>query len=145
MTNCVSVFPPGTIHAVWTDEDSIFCGGHFLVPQVMDRFVDVLRQIELDPSRTNDVIGVDFFRLLENFILEALDSSSAGLTRAQLERFVLVLEKYANQEFGANIGLEDRTEGAHMDRRTKFLRKLHMKRWIPQLKTKAMGMRWETS
>jgi hypothetical protein len=76
------VFPPGTIHAVWTDEDSIFCGGHFLVPQVMDRFVDVLRQIELNPSRTNDVMGVDFFRLLENFILEALDSSSVGLTRA---------------------------------------------------------------
>jgi hypothetical protein len=134
------VFPPGTIHAVWTDEDSIFCGGHFLVPQVMDRFVDVLRQIELNPSRTNDVMGVDFFRLLENFILEALDSSSAGLTRAQLEQFVLVLEKYANQKFGADIGVEDRA--AHMDRRKKFLKILYKQKWIPKLKDKAKRMSW---
>lgn len=142
MTDCVSVFPPGTIHAVWTDEDSVFCAGHFLVPQVMDRFVDVLRQIELDPSRTNDVMGVDFFRLLENFILEALGPESAGLTRAQLERFVPVLEKYVNQKFGADIGVEDRAEGAHMDRRKKFLKRLHKQRWMPRLKDKATDMSW---
>jgi len=121
MTDADSVFPPGTIHAVWTDEDSVFGGGHFLIPQVMDRFVDVLRQIELDPSRTNNVIGTDFFRLLENFIREALDES-AGLTRAQLERFTLALEKYVNQKFEADVG--DRAESRHMDRRKKFLKAL---------------------
>ena len=142
MTDCVSVFPPGTIHAVWTDEDSIFCGGHFLVSQVMDRFVDVLRQIELDPSRTNDVKGVELFRLLENFILEALGSSSAGLTRAQLEQFVLVLEKYANQIFEADVGVRDRAEGAHMGRRKKFLKRLHEQEWISQLRHKATRMSW---
>jgi hypothetical protein len=142
MTDYISVFPPGTIHVVYTDEDSVFCGGHFLVPQVMDRFVDILRQIELDPSRTNDVKGVELFRLLENFILEALGSSSAGLTRAQLEQFVLVLEKYANQKFEADVGVGDRAEGAHMARRKKFLKRLREWNWIQLLKDKAARMSW---
>jgi hypothetical protein len=142
MTNCVSVFPPGTIHAVWTDEDSIFCGGHFLVPQVMDRFVEVLQQIELDPSRTNDVKGVEIFRLLENFISEVLGASSAGLTRTQLEQLVLVLDKYAKQKFEADVGVRDRAEAAHMDRRKKFLGRLHKMNWISQLREKAMSMSW---
>jgi hypothetical protein len=104
----------------------------------MDRFVDVLRQTELDPSRTNDVKGADFFRLLENFILEALSLSSAGLMRAQLERFVLSLEKYINQKFDT----EDRTEAAHMNRRKKFLKRLREQGWVQRLKDKAKQMSW---
>lgn len=87
-----SVFPPGTIHSVYTD--SVFAEDQFLIPQVMDRFVDVPGQTELAPSRTNDFKGVDFFCILENFIGEALESSSAGLTKARLCWLVLVLEKY---------------------------------------------------
>ena len=44
----------------------------------MDRFVRVLGQTELDPTRTctNDLKGVDFFRILENFILETIKVGS---------------------------------------------------------------------
>ena len=59
------MFRPGTIHAVYTGEDSVFCGGHFLTPQIMNRFLRVLGQTELDLSRTNDSKGVDFFQILE--------------------------------------------------------------------------------
>jgi hypothetical protein len=65
-----------------------------------------------------------------------------GLTRAQLEQFVLVLEKYTNQKFEADIGVGDRTEGAHMGRRKKFLKRLHEQEWISQLKDKATCMSW---
>ncbi len=110
----------------------------------MDRFVDVLGQVELDPSRTNDLKGVDFFRILENFMREALDSSSAGLTRAQLHRFVFMLEKYAALRFEANGRPRDRAESEHMKRRNKFLNKLQ-KSWIPQLKDKLLSMSWVSS
>lgn len=48
------MFPPGTIHAVYTEEDSVFCGEHFIIPQIMNPFLRVLGQTELDLSRTND-------------------------------------------------------------------------------------------
>lgn len=57
--------------------------------------MDVLAQTELNPSKTNDLKGVDFFRILENFIKECRGPPSAGLTTAQLHRFVDVLEVYA--------------------------------------------------
>ena len=60
---------PGTIRGVYTGEVSVFCGGHFLTPQIMNRFLRVLRQTELNLSRTNDSKGVDFFQILKNFIL----------------------------------------------------------------------------
>lgn len=50
-THCVSVSPPGTIHAVRTSEDVVGCDGHSLIPQVMDRFVNTLCQIEMDLLR----------------------------------------------------------------------------------------------
>lgn len=142
MTDCVSLFPPGTIHGVFTEKDTVFGGGHFLIPQVMDRFVDVLGQTELDPSRTNDLKGVDFFRILENFISEALDPSSAGLTRAQLHRFVLVLEKYAALRFEPHGRWRDRSESEHMKRRREFLNKLRKKSWISQLNDHVSSMSW---
>lgn len=142
MTDCVSLFPPGTIHGVFTEEDAVFCGGHFLNPQVMDRFVDMLGQIELDPSRTNGLKGVDFFRILENFIGEALDPSWAGLTRAQLRRFVLVLEKYTGLRFKAHGRSGDHGESEHMERRKEFLNKLRKRRWVSQLNDKVSSMSW---
>lgn len=73
----------------------MFCGGHFLIPQVMDRFLDVLGQTEMDPSRTNDLKGTDFFFIPENFIHETLMfddqdvENDAEQPYATLEDFVL--------------------------------------------------------
>ncbi len=92
--NSINVFLLGTIHAVYKDEDSVFCGGHFLIPQIMNRFSRVLRQKELDFSRTNDSKSVDFFQILENFILESLGLSTSELTRAQLHEYLLAIENY---------------------------------------------------
>ena len=142
MTDCHSLFPPGTVHAVYTEKDSVCCGGHFLTPQVMDRFVSVLGQIELDPSRTNDLKGVDFFRILENFIREALNSSSGGVTRSQLYRFVLELEKYTGLKVEAHKRLRDRAENEHIKRRNQFLTTLQKKRWVQQLNDKLSSMSW---
>jgi hypothetical protein len=142
MTDCVSLLPPGTIYASFTEEDTLFCGGHFLIAQVMDRFVDVLCQTELDPSKTSDLEGVNIFNILENFIIEALDSSSAGLTRAQLHRFVLVLKKYAALRFDPHGESGDDRESKHMKRRREFLDKLRKRGWISKLNDNVSNMSW---
>ncbi|MCJ1349757.1 hypothetical protein MMC31_007998, partial [Peltigera leucophlebia] len=41
------VFPPGKIHVVYTEEDSIFCGGHFLTLRITSQFLRVLGQCNL--------------------------------------------------------------------------------------------------
>jgi hypothetical protein len=147
MTDFVSLFPPGTIYAVFTDIDlscadidTVCCGGHFLTPQIMDRFVDVLGQTELNSSRTSDFKNVDIFRILENFIRETLRPWSAGLTRAQLYRFVFVLEKYAALRYEAHGRLKDHAKSEHMKRRREFLIQLHEKNWITQMKDKLSSM-----
>jgi hypothetical protein len=140
MTDCVSLLPPGTIYATFAEEDSLFCGGHFLTPEVMDRFVILLGETELDPSRASDLEGITIFNILENFIREALDSSSAGLTRAELYRFVILLEDYVALEFEAHGGSEDRGESNHMKRRREFLDKLRERGWISQLRDKVSSM-----
>lgn len=91
--NQVSIFPPGTIHVLYTEEDSVFCGGNFLTPRIMSQFLRVLGQIEVDPSRTNDEKNVDFFQFLENFIGETLKTSKPELTKRKLNKFVVTLEK----------------------------------------------------
>ena len=137
------MFPPGTIHTVYTEEDSVFCGGHFLTPQVMDRFLEVLGQKELDPSRTKDLKILDLFQRLENFIKEALSLSLPGLTKTQLHQFVLNLEKYILLE--PQLRSEDWTENAHMERRQVFLKRLRKKGWMAGLNRKLESMSWESS
>lgn len=92
--------------------------------------MDVLGQTELDPSRTNDLKGVDFFRILENFIRETLESSSPGLTKAQLRRFVLVLEQYLALKMDVQSRPKHDAESDHMKRRKQFLNKLQKQRLI---------------
>ena len=59
----INMFLPGTIHAVYKDEDFVFSGGYFLTPQIMNRFLRLLGQKEFDFSRTNDSKSVDFFQI----------------------------------------------------------------------------------
>ena len=107
--------------------------------------MDVLGHIELDPSRTNDVKGVDFFHILENYIRESLESSSTALTRAQLHRFVLRLEEYANQRIKASPRSNDHAESKHLSRRNKFTSKLHKQGWMEKLKSKLASVSWVRS
>lgn len=138
--NNISVFPPGTIHAVYTEKDSVFCGGHFLTPQIMNRFLRVLGQTESDLSRTNDSKGVDFFQILENFMIESLGSSTPELTRSQLHKYVLALENYLQLTPPAKSSNWD--EQAHLNRRVNFQKKAEQKKWVAKLKEKAHSMGW---
>ncbi len=100
--NGISVFPPGTINAVYTEEDSVFYGGHFVTPQIINRFLRVLGQTKLDLSRLNDSKSVDFFQILENFLLESLGASTPDLTRAQFHKYLLALENFLRLTIPAN-------------------------------------------
>ncbi len=134
------MFPPGTINAVYTEEDSVFCGGHFLTPQIMNRFLRVLGQTELDLSRTNDSKSVDFFQILENFILESLGASTPDLTRAQLHKYVLALENYLQLTIPAKSSNWD--DQAHLNRRVKFEKKAEKEKWVAKLKEKVLSIDW---
>jgi hypothetical protein len=64
----------------------------------MDRYLDMLLQTEIDPSRTNDVKPAEAFRLFKNFICSVLDPYLCDLSKGQLYRFILVLKKYYNTQ-----------------------------------------------
>lgn len=134
------MFPPSTIHVVYTEEDSVFFGGHFLIPQIMNRFLRVLGQTELDLSRTNDSKGVDFFPILEIFMLETLGASTLDLTRVQLHKYVLALENCL--ELAPPTKSSNRDEQAHLDRRVKFEKMAKQEKWVAKLKEKVLGMDW---
>lgn len=82
----------------------------------MDRLLDVLSQTEQDPSRMNDEKGKDLFRILENFIREALSLSAAGLTRRQLYQFLVALAKYLASKPGGNLETQTELEFLHLER-----------------------------
>ncbi len=138
--NSISVFPSGTIDAVYTKEDSVFCGGYFLTPQIMNRFLRVLGQTELDLSRTIDSKSVDFFQILENFILESLGTSTPDLTRTQLHKYLLTLENYLQLTIPAKSSNWD--DQAHLNRRVKFEKKAKKEKWVAKLKEKVLSMDW---
>lgn len=87
----------------------------------MDRFVNVLKETELDPTRTNDLKLVDFFRILENFILETLSVNNANLTKIQLRQFVLQFDKYLR--LAPLVDKSEQDEQAHLVRRRQFEKK----------------------
>jgi hypothetical protein len=98
--------PPGVVHSVVTKENSIYCGFHILNEQMMDWCIEVLRQTEIDPSRTNDVNPAAAFRILENFMCEVLDPNPCGLSKGQLYRLILALKKYCDTP-SPSLGQED--------------------------------------
>lgn len=106
----------------------------------MDRFLLVLGQIEMDPSRTHDTKSVDLFQILENFIHKTLSSSFPDLTRRQLHQFGLALKSYVQLKPG--VGSKDRTEQAHLKRRKAFVAKVQKESWIEKLKVKTSSIKW---
>lgn len=118
------VFPPGTVHTVFTQEDSVFARGHFLTPQIMDRFLDVLGQTEM-ASRTNDLKGIDFFRILENFIDEALTFSADLISKKHFQKFVLAMEDYLKLKLVSQS--RNFEENEHLKRRKTFVNTVHQK------------------
>lgn len=143
MLQLARAFPPGTGYVVYTEEDSVFCGGHFLTPSIMDRFLRVLGQLELHSNRSNDTKSVDLFQILENFIVETLFSSSLDLSRPQLLRFILALEDYLKLKPTARS--QSRDDQEHLKKRKVFIAKVQKKDWVALLKDKASSMSWEGS
>lgn len=62
VANWIRGFPPDTIHVVFIEQGSVSSSGHFSTSRIMYRFLHMLGQTELDPSRINDTKNVDFFR-----------------------------------------------------------------------------------
>ena len=106
----------------------------------MDRFLDVLGQTELDPSRTNDSKNIDFFQILENFIRGILTSSYPGLSKLQLHHFTLALESYMLLKPGVNS--KDQTEQGHLKRRKIFTTKAQKENWAEKLRVIGSNMNW---
>ena len=104
----------------------------------MDRFVDVLGETELDPTRTNDLKSVDFFRILENFILETLRINTNDLSKIQLRQFVLQFEKYL--QIAPFDDKNEHDERAHLVKRRQFVKKVEKEKWVEKLKEKFSKM-----
>lgn len=100
----------------------------------MDRFVRVLGQTELDPTRTNDLKEVEFFRILENFKLETLFPDTTNLTKRQLRQFIFQFEKYLGSK--PSVDEDEQDEHAHLVRRLQFEKKAEKEEWVKKLKEK---------
>lgn len=93
----------------------------------MDRFLSVLSQTEKDPTRTNDLKGTDFFRILENFIDGVLTFSKNVVSKIQLQKFILVLEEYIHSKPLFQRMYPEEVE--HLKKRKSFVKQVHEKKW----------------
>lgn len=134
------MFPPGTIYAVYTEEDSVFCGGHFLTPRIMHRFLQVLGQLELNPGLSNEAKCVDSFHMLENFVQQTRYLSSRDISKVQLHRFLLALKRYLLMT--PPTSSKDSDERGYLRRRKTFVAKAEREDWVGQLKDKVLKMSW---
>lgn len=103
-----------------------------MTPTIMDRFLSVLCDTEKDMTRTNDLKGVDVFRILENFIDEILTFSTDLLSKKQFQQFLLVLEDYVGSKYSSQPKYSE--ENKHLKKRKAFVNRVHKKEWIKQLK-----------
>lgn len=83
---------------------------------------------------------VDLFHILENFISQTLRSSRPDLTKAQLYRTVLALERYLQLEPPEKV--TDKDELAHLHKRAKFVKQAEKEKWVAKLKEKVSSMTW---
>lgn len=81
----------GTHHAVFTLEDSIFSGGHFLHPSLMSQSLAILMDQERCSALTNDKLPVDILNMHLNFME---DIESFGLAEEQVKQYWRVLRVY---------------------------------------------------
>lgn len=105
----------------------------------MDRFVRVLGQ-KLDPNCTNDLKGVDLFRILENFIVKTVCPDTTNLTKRQLHLFILRFEKYLGLK--PLVDKDKHDERDHLVRRLKFEKKAKKENWVKKFKKKYAEMAW---
>ena len=92
-TNFLSIFPPGVLHCVYTSEDCLCSGGHFLYSRVMDRTIAVLKTLELKPDLTNDCIPVDIFKIILTFT-ERLLENKYDISSRQYIQYCSALDEY---------------------------------------------------
>lgn len=124
----------------YNKEDSIFCGGHFLTSSIMYRFLKVLCQTEMDPNLTNTSKAVDFFYILENFMLETLSPSSHNLTKTQLYWLIIELKEYL--QLTPSNHTKDQQEYSHLKRRKTLTIKVEKGHRISRLEGTISNMTW---
>lgn len=83
---------------------------------------------------------VDFFRILENFILETLYININNFSKIQLWQFVLQFEKYLQIALFDDKNKQD--EQAHLIRQRQFVKKVEKEKWVEKLKEKFSKMDW---
>ena len=108
------------------------------MPQVMACFVDTLGKLELDPTRTNDFKGTDFFSILRNFMSDVMRPTSADLSATQLEVFISAINQYIGlQPRLTNMGKKRNQdpEQSHLQRRAAFVNEIK-DRWLELLDKK---------
>lgn len=113
-----SIFPPGMIHIVYTSENSICAGGHFLMSSVMNRAILMLKTLELKPELINDNISVNIFRIFFEFSRKLLETESYNLSSHQLASYVCALESYVHEAHNNKVISNNNN---HFERKKKFL------------------------
>ncbi len=84
----------GTIHAIYIEESFVFGEKDLLISQIINQFLHVHGQTKLDLSKSNYSKSMDFFQILENFMLESLGLPTPDFTRAKLYNHQPALKNY---------------------------------------------------
>lgn len=130
LTNFIfSIFPPGLIHAVYTAEDSICAGGHFLYPAVMDQAITMLKTLEVKPYLTNDNIPVDIFKVIFGFTHNLLRHDPYEMSSQQLASYLRALEVY-DEASTADTSCQDED---HVKRKEIFISRLKQENMLKRL------------
>src|SRR5439155_20659696 len=109
---------PGCPHAVFTPENCICAGSHFLLEASICRTLKVQSLLERNPELTNDEAPDDIFVILQEFIERTLEGDYLSDVGA-LDRFRLQLERYIDKAGSGKINLTGKEELLiHMERRS---------------------------
>ena len=88
-----SIMPPGTWHAVYTPDDCVCAGGHFLLASTMDQTLATLGLLDCYPDLTNEDVPENMFDMLGKFIRQVI-AGTRSLTALQVDSFRLALLDY---------------------------------------------------
>lgn len=90
---------------------------------MMSQFLQVLGQIELDPSRTNGGKNVDFFPVFGEFHWRNSENTKTEIIQAAIEQVCSYLGKLFGQQ-------GDDSEEGHLKRRQAFVTKVEKRKVV---------------
>ena len=128
-----SIMPPGTWHAVYTPDDCVCAGGHFLLASTMDQTLATLGLLDCYPDLTNEDVPENMFDMLGKFIRQVI-AGTRRLTALQVDSFRLALLDYIT--VGPEKTFLD-SHNEHLRRRAKFVRACQRGNWVQLLGEKA--------